>query len=395
MSLPLIVDHRNNAALPDKFKCRVGWEWKTWDAFSKRQQGLVERELKRGNEIDAANTGMTCREHAEPRNEFECQVCGLVKDGKQFSKNTKRNGEYICMRCVAWTETQEPGVTPTYLETGHISIEEEGAGIWSERDSDGAMNFQHDKPPHVPIADFASLGLNEGNGGQLTYNNPSTDFGAVDWSSIPAHVQEALRAIKTEDMSSSVSQAELQSESSITGGMLPHLRGQVCPGASYTSVAASELALPPHLRKPHASRHPTAPEEWTTIQCPDSVSTATTLRGARNYQNVPGVPFNAWGPDGQKYSGVKVPTASSATDEESAPSSWAENERPGQQSGWQQTVEKSTRPKGKGNWHKPKRLTASELRQPEGFMPRGVVDVSRRAFVDPKIDQQRRANYRE
>ncbi|KAM3547937.1 hypothetical protein ARSEF4850_009716, partial [Beauveria asiatica] len=58
------------------------------------------------------------------RSEMRCDICMLVKPPDEFSKNSRRNGEYV-RRCVAWTEIQEPSLTPGPLETGHISPEEE------------------------------------------------------------------------------------------------------------------------------------------------------------------------------------------------------------------------------------------------------------------------------
>ncbi|KAM3547783.1 hypothetical protein MY1884_009442, partial [Beauveria asiatica] len=55
---------------------------------------------------------------------MRCDICMLVKPLDEFSKNSRRNGEYV-RRCVAWTEIQEPSLTPGPLETGHISPEEE------------------------------------------------------------------------------------------------------------------------------------------------------------------------------------------------------------------------------------------------------------------------------
>lgn len=39
----------------------------------------------------------------------------------------------MCMRCVAWGETQHHGVTPAPLATGHVSIEETTGEVWAGR----------------------------------------------------------------------------------------------------------------------------------------------------------------------------------------------------------------------------------------------------------------------
>lgn len=53
------------------------------------------------------------------------------------------------MRCVAWTETQEPEVTPAPLETGHISVEEENVGVWQNNFESNVDFFEDDGLPKV------------------------------------------------------------------------------------------------------------------------------------------------------------------------------------------------------------------------------------------------------
>jgi hypothetical protein len=55
------------------------------------------------------------------------------------------------MRCVAWTETQEPSVTPAPLETGHISAEEEHNGVWEEGFIDSGDFYEVEGLPEVRL----------------------------------------------------------------------------------------------------------------------------------------------------------------------------------------------------------------------------------------------------
>lgn len=53
------------------------------------------------------------------------------------------------MRCVAWTETQEPGVVPAPLETGHVSLEEFGANYWGDEFRTDDDFFANEMVPQV------------------------------------------------------------------------------------------------------------------------------------------------------------------------------------------------------------------------------------------------------
>ncbi|OLN92089.1 hypothetical protein CCHL11_01563 [Colletotrichum chlorophyti] len=100
--------------LPDKFRCKIGLEWKPWTSFSKKQQKLVTDKLARGVRIDAERTGMVCRQHSgEPVKEIQCEgPCSKVRPLDDFSKNNRSNGVYMCKLCQHWTNTQEPGYAP-------------------------------------------------------------------------------------------------------------------------------------------------------------------------------------------------------------------------------------------------------------------------------------------
>ncbi|EXF83487.1 hypothetical protein CFIO01_10162 [Colletotrichum fioriniae PJ7] len=100
--------------MAEKYRCKIGGEWKPMSGFSKKQQKLVQDKLDRHAKVNRANTGMVCRVHSgEPVNELRCEgPCDEIKTLDQFSKNNRTNGVDICKSCQYWINTQEPGYTP-------------------------------------------------------------------------------------------------------------------------------------------------------------------------------------------------------------------------------------------------------------------------------------------
>lgn len=144
------------------FRCKVGGEWQPLSSFSKSQQRLIQGHCTR---IDATNSGMTCREHtAAIRAEARCELCNLIKPLAEFIKSNKKQGDYVSVpkvvvvmaaahrvadrfACAAPRgETQEPEVTPAYLATGHISVEERTQEVWKNTFTDSADFFPDDMP---------------------------------------------------------------------------------------------------------------------------------------------------------------------------------------------------------------------------------------------------------
>lgn len=93
VSIPSISTNDADSHDHDRFRCKVGGEWKDISAFSNAQQ----RNLKYNSKgIDAAHSGMTCKEHsAGSRAELRCELCRLVKPIDEFSKSSRRKGEYV------------------------------------------------------------------------------------------------------------------------------------------------------------------------------------------------------------------------------------------------------------------------------------------------------------
>jgi hypothetical protein len=135
-----------------RFRCKVGGEWLPLDAFSTNQQKAMFKQIDRGSKIDPAMCGMTCRQHSPQQAQtIRCDQCKLYKPRDEYSKTSLREDTIVlpvcsiwfappltahqkCKQCVAWIETQEPGMTPAPLATGHISPEEiEHSEQWEER----------------------------------------------------------------------------------------------------------------------------------------------------------------------------------------------------------------------------------------------------------------------
>lgn len=132
-----------------------------------------------------------------PADKIKCCLCGLRKHYDEFSKTSRKEKEPVrhkylktmisdadcrvqaCKRCVAWTETQEPGVIPAPLETGHVSIEEFGPSYWGGEYRTGEDFFVGDRSHEVGWMDLPSqhrlyLGL-------LTVN---ADNRATSWNQV-------------------------------------------------------------------------------------------------------------------------------------------------------------------------------------------------------------------
>ncbi|PNY19934.1 Uncharacterized protein TCAP_07462 [Tolypocladium capitatum] len=394
-------------AVPARFRCKVGGEWKSLNSFSNSQQKLIQRQLATRGRIDAANSGMACREHsAITRMEIRCDVCDLIKSGEQFSKNAKKNGENVCMRCIAWGETQEPEVTPAPLETGHLSIEEDNLEVWQQDYVESTDFFPGDDLPQAPITELSSLGLAD----HEVLDQVDAGLSSRSGSAV-GRVATLVSGTYSGAASGSASQIGRQRATLSAASLPPHLRGNASGaplgststnsetssvtgfgGQRAPSVSGSESVshgaafIPPHLRSRVSAAYPGAAGQG---RGPGSVSTATTLREARELEKENRkASFNAWGPDGRQVKGVKSPTVSSSADEDSA--SVAESNDTNVANEWQ-TIHPKTKlgkkPRGRDNWHKAPRLSSAELRKPEPF-----AHVSAR-HIDPDVDRQRRMNY--
>lgn len=202
----------------------------------------------------------------------------------------------ICERCTAWTETQEPNVTPAPLETGHVSIEEQNQDIWV-RDFANADFFDDTDLPRAPVTGLEGLGLTdlESTADGTRANQILSEVLTRDGS---ASASTATRSLVGGDTASVADEAM----STVTR-LPPHLADKVSTKANSivsTSVATSNLKhhheLPPHLRGP------------------GSISTASTVRKDREEAaRARQVTYNAWDPSGKKHQAIKNPTVMSSS----------------------------------------------------------------------------------
>ncbi|KAJ4151017.1 hypothetical protein LMH87_011737 [Akanthomyces muscarius] len=256
---------------PTRFRCKVGGEWKNLSEFSNAQQ----RNLQTGRVVDPAHSGMTCKQHASgSRSELRCELCNLVKPLDEFSKSSRRKGEYQCRRCVAWIEIQEPTLTPGPLETGHISPEEEEQQMLKNRFllSNDFFDGEDEGLPQAPVTAFSSLGLDE---------SYATAVGSTSIGELLSRFDDTY---------------------STRSNMPPHLEGKAAASAaaSETSSVAgssSEVTLPPHLRGKYKTMSAAASSAASSTA--GDLSLPTTLLDTDSDVASIVNNFNAWGPNGE------------------------------------------------------------------------------------------------
>ncbi|KAL7920424.1 hypothetical protein ACQKWADRAFT_298504 [Trichoderma austrokoningii] len=361
------------ASIPVKYRCKVGGEWKPLDEFSRNQQRFIQFQIDRRQRIDAANSGMTCKEHtSNQRTEMKCELCGIVKPLTEFSGNSKRHESTHCKRCTAWMETQEPDVVPAPLETGHISIEEERGEMWPATFIDDTDFFPDDLLPQAPITGLSSLGLGD------------IDPSRLDLSILNGHLTNSTSAAAAKPKQS----------------YPPHLKAQMTKAAmAFTSSEKPKNPeplrnqLPPHLRD-MLPQHGMDGSDYAPSESDfnsGSISTATTAREMQESSKPRHVCFNAWDPAGRQHRNVKSFTASSiATSSIRAPSDAGEG----------QGSSSSAAVVGRNNWVKSKdaRMTTTELREVgtnHHIAAREVAAVKHRpqehnfaAFCEPDDDEE-------
>ncbi|KAK1841181.1 hypothetical protein CCHR01_16198 [Colletotrichum chrysophilum] len=186
--------------MPESFRCDLGGEWRPWGAFSKRQQKLVTDRLSRGANINAANTGMICRQHSgEPVKEIQCEgPCNKIRILDDFSKNNRTNGVNICKHCQHWTNTQEPGYAPWAAPEQTLDPVEKLDDFEGRLPTEPSeiFNFHQDDQPLAPIT--GTDGVTALNGYPISTAN----------SSVTPDYRPVARGADTESVTSSVRGAE-------------------------------------------------------------------------------------------------------------------------------------------------------------------------------------------
>ncbi|KAF4121974.1 hypothetical protein GMORB2_7567 [Geosmithia morbida] len=153
-----------------------------------------------------------------PSNTIKCILCGVRKPLNEFSKRARKCQESSCKRCVAWTETQEPGVIPAPLETGHVSVEEFAHNYWGD-EFRTAEDFE-EHTYHYQEAEEARKSSSSALAKDDTHSKAATETASeTAIASLPAHLQRRARRIASTQ-----------------------------PSDVETATAAALTSLPPHLR---------------------------------------------------------------------------------------------------------------------------------------------------
>ncbi|KAF7563131.1 hypothetical protein G7046_g1029 [Stylonectria norvegica] len=425
---------RAQVAVPTEYRCKIGGEWKTLEHFSVAQQKLIQRQINNGKKVDASHSGMACKEHtSRAKIEFRCELCRLIKHIDEFSKTSRRNEVYECKRCIAWSETQEPGVTPAPLETGHISIEEQNNEVWTEAYADSGNFFDDDALPRAPVTDLESLGL-----GDLVDQAAGLDLSEfISGAPVPessVSYRGTAQSVSGESVTSGATNSLPPHLAALHAGA-PTMRAPSTTGSMAEVVqdkkkeksSANYMAFPPHLRPAmesaqakkqaaelesasqrseashstsvtSSSQEPSQNGDFAPLKFQQdaisSVSTATTIRedrerAAKSRQ----IPFNAWDPTGNQHSNVKQPTVGSSRTSTLSGSEF--NEKSGES--WKENLDNDdewttvepVKTRGRSKWP-----TKSEVRIPQSQLNKQPVLMHTSArHVDPDIDRQRKMNY--
>ena len=91
--IPCLVCLVGQFANVSRYRCAAGGEWKSITEFAKNQQKKI---TGRGR-VDAANTGMICKEHNQAQIKLErtCEHCFLTKPLSEFSGRSISHEEFV------------------------------------------------------------------------------------------------------------------------------------------------------------------------------------------------------------------------------------------------------------------------------------------------------------
>ncbi|KAJ4267280.1 hypothetical protein NW762_003384 [Fusarium torreyae] len=377
--------------VPTQYRCAAGNEWKSITEFSKKQQQKV---IGRGR-VDAANTGMICKEHnqAQIKMERKCDICNMKKPLSDFSGRSLALEEFRCKQCTAWTDQAEPGVTPIPLGTGHVSVEEETAEKWKEPIHTSDF-FDHENDTGVPISGPKALGLDTTPSIQKAFDQ-LVDSKSSTRASMSRPTASGTSSVIGENMS--------VTSSRIGSALPPHLQGRLerlTVDGDSTSASSKEMPrhsrpavrqLPPHLRGRNVPSSG-MPEHFQqrTVSVGSSVSTATTVRKEQQEAvAVRQISYNAWDPKGQKHKAIKNPTVMSSS--VSAVSIAGDDDRDSNVIGDWENIPHAPEPQLRGDSKWPKsselRIPMSEIRKQQGL------ELYGRQKFEPAADRHRRMAY--
>ncbi|KAK4146472.1 uncharacterized protein C8A04DRAFT_9750 [Dichotomopilus funicola] len=244
----------------DRLRCENG-EWKTRAEFSHRQLEKYDRLARRGG-ASPSKTGIHCTDHSnQPVRELKCLgPCLRTRDLRFFSKSTRSKGQNWCIDCNDWRLKTEAGEALP-APGGQLSAEEMHPGAFFRTHAAAAQEV-------------------------LTENAPSEYDGGLD------------------NMSTVGSTVTSQSQYQDRSGEGPGMRAS--PSETGTFKRAPHWLIPDmgslSINKPMSS------SATVTDNASVADSSAATVSARDNGPQRPGVPFNAWGPDGEFARKLKTPT---------------------------------------------------------------------------------------
>ncbi|KAF5023888.1 hypothetical protein F66182_4047 [Fusarium sp. NRRL 66182] len=262
---------------------------------------------------------MICKEHtAKISAERECDQCGIVQPLHAYSARSRKDEDWYCKRCVAWTETQESHVVPIPLGSGHVSVEEEAADRWHQ------PMCQEDFYDQKELLKAEITGP-EGLGIDPSDHSMTKAYEQVVGSSKSVSTS-ADRVTASETSSIVGDHMSVTSSRASRSHVPPHLLGRLeklelnadtASEGSRPKTVSTSSALPPHLRgrmQQSPSGSMLQPHQGTARSMAGSISTATTLRKDQEMANASRqITYNAWDSNGQKHQTVKNPTVASSS----------------------------------------------------------------------------------
>ncbi|KAL2160875.1 hypothetical protein VTH06DRAFT_1072 [Thermothelomyces fergusii] len=238
-----------------QLRCEHG-EWKPRVAFSKSQLSKYDRNVQNGSAAPS-KTGIRCIEHSNQLvSEEKCRgPCGRWREKRLFSKSTIRKGVYWCVDCVEWqirTENGEALPPPG----GQLSVEERN-----------------------PVPTQASRCIDN----EFSASDYAT-FSDEELSSAAHDTNETVTVSGNDSLGALIS-PRLKHPPKAPQWLIPNKMNELPAGSARVSTVTGDSA---------------------------SVENSAMSTSAHESEGQ-GIPYNAWGPNGEYALKVKVPTIVSDT----------------------------------------------------------------------------------
>ncbi|VUC24852.1 unnamed protein product [Clonostachys rosea] len=239
--------------------------------------------------------------------ELKCSVCCLTQPITSYSKAARKREEPICQRCTHWGTGVEFEVTPSALQTGHISGEEVRGEVWVEE----YLNTRNESQdaPH-PAAQPTARDTAE-NVSRVESSAASSCGGVrLDMDGTTEDTRSEISEVPPSELASSVRKLTLQGPR----GLPNHLRrgGSTIASTSRAGTTLSKLGPREESYQEQVLRKSGLPSSSASVESRShagSISTATTMREARNRTLIT---FNRWDNTGNIHQGVKDETTASS-----------------------------------------------------------------------------------